>query len=229
MKKIIGSLPAILFILVLAAPAVCLAGAGEISKVYAASAVLSEIMKIPEQAIPPFLVKNAYAVAVIPQVIRAGFVVGGQYGTGILVIRTKENKWSAPSFISVAGGSFGYQIGVESSDLILVFKTSKSIEKISQGKFTLGADAGVAAGPLGRTASAATDIELKAEIYSYSRSRGVFAGVALQGSVISMDHDANQAYYNQKDITPQEIFAGKITTVPESAREFINLLAGFTN
>jgi len=179
MKKIVKSLPVVFFILVLAAPTLCLAGAGEISKVYAASAVLSEIMKIPEQAIPPFLLKDAYAVAVIPQVIKAGFVVGGQYGTGILVVRTKENKWSAPSFVTVAGGSFGYQIGVESSDLILVFKTSKSIEKIGQGKFTLGADAGVAAGPLGRRATAATDIELKAEIFSYSRSRGVFAGVAL--------------------------------------------------
>jgi lipid-binding SYLF domain-containing protein len=229
MKKLLRVLPVFIFVTVLSTPTLCLASAAETAKVYEATAVLSEIMKIPEQSIPPELLKSAHAVAVIPQVIKAGFVVGGQYGTGILVVRNKENKWSAPTFITITGGSVGYQIGVESTDLILVFKTSKSIEEISRGKITLGAGASVAAGPVGRSASAATDIKLKAEIFSYSRTRGVFAGVAIQGSSIAIDNDANQAYYKQQNITSKEVFSGKKIAVPESAKEFIKLLASYTD
>jgi len=125
------------------------AGSKEATKVDAATEVLTEIMSIPEKGIPPSLLHNAYGIAVIPSVIKASLVVGGRYGTGILVVRSKEGIWSNPCFVSLAGGSVGYQIGAQSTDVILVFKSSKSIDGIIRGKFTLGADAAIAAGPVG--------------------------------------------------------------------------------
>ncbi len=209
------------------APIAVSAGSEEIDKVQEATAVLREIMAIPEKSIPPSLLKKAYGVAVIPHVIKAGFVVGGRYGKGIVVVQKEKGKWSPPSFLSLAGGSVGWQIGVQSTDVILVFKNRKSIDKIASGKVTLGADASIAAGPVGRTVSAGTDIELKSEIYSYSRSRGLFAGVALEGAVLNMDYDANRAFYG-KSTSPYAIFGGEDIKVPASAKKFIKVLAGYS-
>jgi lipid-binding SYLF domain-containing protein len=200
------------------------AGAAEEKRVNNATEVLQEIMAIPEKGIPPALFHDFYGVAVFPKMIKVGFVAAGRYGKGILVIHTDEGRWSYPVFIELFGGSVGFQIGVQSTDVILVFKTKRSIEGILKGKFTMGADAAVAAGPVGREASADTDIKLKAEIYSYSRSRGLFAGVSLEGSGLQVDEESNGDYYGQPGISAEDIFAGKVTGTQDSAQRFIGEL-----
>ena len=204
------------------------AGEKETTKVRDATEVLTEIMSIPEKGVPPSLLRNAYGLAVIPGVLKAGFVVGGRYGWGVLAVRSKEAGWSSPCFVSLAGGSVGYQIGAQSTDVILVFKSSRSIDGIMRGKYTLGADAAVAAGPVGRQAGAATDVEFKAEIYSYSRSRGLFAGVSFEGAALQINHNSNVAFYGQQGITPGDIFAGKGIEVPARAKEFKQVLTKYT-
>ncbi len=176
--------------------------------------VLEQTLSIPESGIPPALLRNANGVAIIPGVIKAGFILGGRYGKGILTVRQEDGSWSNPVFITVAGGSVGWQVGVESIDIILVFKSSRSIEGIMKGKFTLGADASVAAGPVGRQASASTDIMLKSEIYSYSRSRGLFAGLAVDGAGIQINHDANEAFYGAGYALPSDIIGNRKLVVP---------------
>ena len=197
-------------------------------KVEVANEVLTEIMAIPEKGIPPALLRNAYGIAIIPGVLKASFVVGGRYGWGVLAVRSKESGWSSPCFVSLAGGSVGYQIGAQSTDVILVFKSRRSIDGIIRGKYTIGADAAVAAGPVGRQAGAATDVEFKAEIYSYSRSRGLFAGVSFEGAALQIDHNSNVAFYGKQDITPSDIFAGKGIEVPARANEFKHVLTKYT-
>ena len=204
------------------------AGEKETTKVRDATEVLTEIMSIPEKGVPPSLLRNAHGLAVIPGVLKAGFVVGGRYGWGVLAVRSKEAGWSSPCFVSLAGGSVGYQIGAQSTDVILVFKSSRSIDGIMRGKYTLGADAAVAAGPVGRQAGAATDVEFKAEIYSYSRSRGLFAGVSFEGAALQIDHKSNVSFYGQQGITPGDIFAGKGIEVPARAKEFKQVLTKYT-
>ena len=172
--------------------------------------VLDEIMAVPGRAIPASMLADAEGVAVIPNVIKGGFVIGARYGNGVLVV--KENgQWRAPVFIRLAGGNFGWQVGVQATDVILVFKTQRSVQGILSGTFTLGVDAAAAAGPVGRQAAAATDPALKSEIYSYSRSRGIFAGVSLDGSAITIRQDSTNAFYQQ----PPYAASG---TIPPSAR-----------
>ncbi|MGA7180339.1 MAG: lipid-binding SYLF domain-containing protein [Thiobacillaceae bacterium] len=196
------------------------AGVGESEKVETATDVLRQITAIPEQEIPPALLRNAQGVAVIPGVIKAGFIVGGSYGKGILTVRDDKGQWSPPLFVTLAAGSLGWQIGAESTDVVLVFKTRRSVEGIVKGTFTLGADAAVAAGPVGRRGEAATDAELKAEILSYSRSRGLFAGISLQGSKISIDHDADAAFYG-KALSPSQIVEGE-GGHPDAGQKFLH-------
>jgi lipid-binding SYLF domain-containing protein len=176
--------------------------------------VLEQTMSIPEKGIPPVLLQNASGIAIIPGVIKAGFILGGRYGRGILEVREKDGTWSNPIFIIVAGGSIGWQIGVESIDIILVFKSDRSIKGMMKGKFTLGADASVAAGPVGRQASASTDILLQSEIYSYSRSRGLFAGLAIDGAVIHINYDADEAFYGKGYALPSDIIGNTSLKVP---------------
>lgn len=194
-------------------------------RVDAATEVLEQLSRIPEKAIPPTLLNNAYAVAVIPNVIKAGFVVGGSYGKGVLVIRRPDGQWSNPSFITLGAGSLGWQAGAQASDIILVFKTRKGVTDIENGKLTLGGDANVAAGPVGRHTGAATDLGLKAEIYSYSRNRGLFAGVSLEGAYIGMDHKANYAYYQAGQGAAANILHDDHIPTPAHARRFVDTLA----
>ncbi|MDI3262186.1 MAG: lipid-binding SYLF domain-containing protein [Fulvimonas sp.] len=189
--------------------------------------VLNEIMQAPDRSIPQDLLREAKAIAVIPNVVKAGFVLGGRYGQGLVSVKGADGTWSNPSFISLTGGSFGFQAGVSSTDVILVFRTQRGVDGIVNGKFTLGGDASVAAGPVGRTAAAATDGQLKAEIYSYSRSRGLFAGVALDGSVLNIDDDANAAVYGA-GITPRRIFEGGVRNVPAAVVDFRDRLEEYT-
>ena len=180
--------------------AACLAplsafAATEEGKARDALRVLTEIQAIPESAIPDKLLDEARAIAVIPDTIKAGLVIGGRRGHGVLSVKNPDGTWSNPVFITLTGGSIGFQAGVQSADVVLVFRSDRGLESIVNGKFTLGADAGVAAGPLGRNAATATDGQLKAEIWSWSRARGLFAGVALDGAVLSIDNAANQTVY----------------------------------
>ncbi len=184
-------------------------------KIQEATEVIEEILRIPEKGIPPALLRNAEGIAIIPGVVKIGFVLGGRHGKGIIMIRNENGQWTNPAFVSITGGSLGWQIGAKSTDIILVFKTKKSVTNIMKGKFTLGADAAVAAGPVGRTAGAATDAQLKAEIYSYSRSRGLFAGVSLDGSAISIDYDSNIEYYGERGGSVKWIFSGSSPKRPE--------------
>jgi len=189
--------------------------------------VLGEIMQSPDRRIPGELLMQAEAIAVIPDVVKAGLVLGGRHGRGMISVRSADGTWSNPSFITLNGGSFGFQAGVQSTDVVLVFRSRRGVDSIVNGKFTLGADAAVAAGPVGRNAQASTDGQLKAEIYSYSRSRGLFAGVALDGSVLSIDHKANQRIYGDR-MTPRRIFEGGVGNVPGPVVDFRDRLEEHT-
>lgn len=189
--------------------------------------VLNEIMQAPDKAIPRDLLQSAHAIAVVPDVIKAGFVVGGRRGEGLISVKSADGTWSNPSFVNLTGGSVGFQAGVSSTDVVLVFRTQRGVDSIVHGKFTLGADASAAAGPVGRTAQASTDAQLRAEILSYSRARGLFAGVALDGSVLSIDNKANQAIYGD-GVTPRRIFEGGVSDVPNAVVDFRDRLEEYT-
>ena len=204
-----------------------LAGAPEENRARDAVSVLDKIMRIPEQSVPQSMLDNAHAIAVIPGVVKAGFVVGGRFGRGLISVRSPDGTWSNPSYITIAGGSVGFQAGLQSTDVVLVFNSPRGVDSIVHGKFTLGADASVAAGPVGRTASASTDEQLKAEIYSYSRSRGLFAGVALDGAVLSIDDRSNEAIYGH-DTTPRAIFEGRINQPPAAVVNFRDRLEEYS-
>jgi len=160
--------------------------------------VLSEIMRIPEGGIPEDLMERAKGIAVIPHVIKGAFGIGGRYGKGLMAQRLADGKWSAPAYVEIGGGSFGLQLGVEATDLVLVFMNDEGVRSLLKGKVTLGADASVAAGPVGRKASASTDVLMDAAILSYSRSKGLFAGVSLDGAALTADDSANRKVYGKE-------------------------------
>ena len=178
--------------------------------------VVQQIQSIPESAIPDRLLDDAKAIVVVPDTIKAGFMIGGRRGLGLMSVKTPDGTWSNPVFVKLAGASFGLQAGVQSADVILVFRSERGVDSIVNGKITLGADAGIAAGPVGRNASAATDGELKAEIWSWSRARGLFAGVALDGAVLSIDNGANRTAYGS-GTTPRAVFEGRAPQAPSAA------------
>ena len=200
----------------------------EEKRVSDAADVVNQLARIPEQSIPPSLLSRAYGIAVIPNVVRAAFGFGASRGKGIIVVRQDDDSWSNPAFITITAGSFGWQVGADSTDIILVFKTRKGIDGIANGKLTLGANASVAAGPVGRATSASTDIRFQAEVYSYSRSRGLFAGVALEGAGVTMDRKANAAYYGSTSMTPEAIFASSPSIAPDTANTFVQVLTAQT-
>jgi lipid-binding SYLF domain-containing protein len=165
-----------------------------------AAAVLAAIMDAPDKGIPEELLKKAYGVAVIPHVVKGAFGVGGRYGKGLVAQRNPGGGWGTPLFIDIGGGSFGLQLGVEATDVVMVFTNHDGIEPLLKGKLKIGADASATAGPVGRKVEAGTDILLKSAIYSYSRSKGLFAGIALDGAVIQLDDDANRAVYGKESV-----------------------------
>lgn len=172
-------------------------------------AVLSEIMAADDQSVPRSIVDSAEGVAVFPGLLKGGFIVGGQRGRGILSVRDpKTREWSAPAFLTITGGSFGAQIGGQAVDLILVVRDRRGLEQLVGNQFKIGADASVAAGPVGRDASAATDLQMRAQILSYSRTRGLFAGVTINGATIRQDRDANDRFYGMGYRTSQIVFDG---------------------
>lgn len=220
---------AIMTLLALLITSVAQAATREEKRVADASDVLDQLSRIPERSIPPTLLSRAYAVAVIPNVVRAAFGFGARRGKGIIVVRQDDNSWSNPAFITLTGGSVGWQIGADSTDVILVFKTRRGVDGIANGKLTLGANASVAAGPIGRTTGVATDIVFQAEVYSYSRSRGLFAGVALEGAGVTMDRKANAAFYSSTSMTPEAIFVSSPNIAPAVANTFVQTLTAQTS
>jgi len=202
--------------------------AQEESTILSATQVLHEIMAIPGKQIPQSLFANAHGVAIVPNVVKGGFVVGVRYGRGLVVVRDGTGSWRPPMFITLTGGSLGWQAGIQATDLILVFKTQKSVQGLMSGKFTIGADASAAAGPVGRQASAATDAQLGAEILSYSRSRGLFAGIALDGTALQVDAIANQVYYGNSGFTPAGTVLPQNAQLPASAVQLMNLIAQYS-
>ena len=200
----------------------------EAATVDAASQVLMEIMRIPAWQIPASLLSDAKGIAILPNLVKGSFVVGVRHGHGVVVVRDEAGRWKPPVFVSMTGGSVGWQIGLQATDIILVFKTHKSIKGLLAGKFTLGADVAVAAGPLGREAAAATDTALKAEIYSYSRSRGLFAGVSLDGSALQINNEANAIYYGGPTASPATAPPGQSIPVPPSAARLLDVVAHYT-
>jgi len=207
----------------LAQPVVIDSPSRETAVVEASCQILKEIMEIPAKEIPAALLADAQGIAVIPRLIKGGFVVGVRRGHGVVIVRNENNGWKPPVFVTVTGGSVGWQIGIQATDLILVFKTHKSIQKLLQGQFTIGADVAAAAGPIGREAAAATDASLNAEIYSYSRSRGLFAGISLDGSAVQIDSEANSNYYHVA-MAPSQI-----QDVPPSAQKLLIAIEQYTS
>jgi len=199
----------LVFVLALASlRAVPLSAAGEskeAERAAQAATVLTEMMGMPEGGIPDELMSRAKGIAVIPHVIKGAMGFGGRYGKGLMAQRdAATGKWMPPTYVEIGGASGGFQIGVEATDLVLVFTEEKGIKSLLDGKVTLGADATVAAGPVGRKAAAGTDIKLNSAIYSYSRSKGLFAGVSLDGAAITIDDSANKDAYG-KAVTGQDI------------------------
>src|SRR5262249_2268393 len=174
-----------------------------------ASKVFQEIMSAPDKAIPNSVLDKAHCIAVFPSVLRAGFIVGGRGGRGVASCRT-ENGWSDPAYFDLKGGSFGLQIGAQSTDFVLLFMNDDGLKRLLKSKFEMGGDASVAAGPVGREAGASTDLRLDAQILSYSRSKGLFAGLELKGAVISLDESDMEAAYGE-GAKAEDVLKGKKT------------------
>ncbi|MDO4583842.1 MAG: lipid-binding SYLF domain-containing protein [Planctomycetia bacterium] len=177
---------------------------------------MREIMQIPAKSIPLTLMQKAEGVAIFPGMVKGGFILGAQRGRGILVIKNDDGQWENPRFATLTGGSLGFQAGIQSADVILVLCTRRSVESAVKGHFTVGADATVTAGPVGRQATVGTDLKLTSEIYSYSRSRGIFLGAAIDGCVMEIDHQAMAGYY--RNGTPKEA-ADLVTMIRSYAGE----------
>jgi lipid-binding SYLF domain-containing protein len=195
----------------------------EVDRADEATSVLNEIMNIPENAIPEELMSRAHGIAVIPHVVKGAFGIGGQWGKGLMSQRSENGKWSQPAFIEVGGGSFGFQIGVQASDIVLVFTDESGVRGLLKGKVKLGADASATAGPVGRKAEVGTDVLLRSGVFAYSRSKGLFAGVSLDGSVVSIDDDANRRVYG-KDVTGEQILLDKGVRTNGTVKTFMQTL-----
>jgi lipid-binding SYLF domain-containing protein len=191
--------------------------------------VFESFSNLTEQAIPAWLLERAYGIIVVPNVIKVALSLGGRGGRGVMAVRNPDGTWSDPVFVTLAGVNFGFQFGVQSTDVVLVLMSRQSVEGIAGGKVTLGADASVAAGPLGRAAAATTDATFKAQVLSYSRNEGLFAGVALDGSVISVDNSSNATAYGVSGILPSQILEGHVASAPAAAQEFTAALTQATS
>ena len=219
----------------LGASAPLAAQSDEAERVSKATQVFEEIMAVPEKAIPEKILSNAEAIAVFPSTLKGGFGIGVHHGKGIISRRNRENgTWTTPAFLSLTGGSFGAQIGGQALDLVLVVMNKNGLDSLMKSEFKIGADASVAAGPVGRNAEAATDLLLKAEILSYSRTRGLFAGVSLNGSVINEDENANRDFYGRPvrnaqilDESPRPVGTSGNQPLPDVVTKWRNALGQY--
>lgn len=190
--------------------------------------VLSEVQQMPDDGIPSDLIEKCSAIAIFPSTISAAIGFGGQYGQGIIMVKgEKDSKWSPPAIFTIAGASLGFQIGGQATDIVLLIMNRRSVDGILQGKFKLGADANVAAGPVGRSAQAATDIQLKGGILSYSRSRGLFIGVNLAGTVITEHWEGDKRLYG-KELSAREILLENKAQMPKAAGKILSILEKYS-
>jgi lipid-binding SYLF domain-containing protein len=196
----------------------------DVSRTHKAAQVFREIMNTPDHGIPHDLLDSSKCIAIIPGDVKFAFIFGANYGRGVASCRTGRG-WSAPMFVAIDGGSVGYQIGGSSTDIVLLFMNDHALQSLLGDKFKLGADASVAAGPVGRSATADTDIRLHSEVLSYSRSKGIFAGVALDGAVVQADKSGDKSMYG-REIDRHEILSGKVA-VPASAQGLLRELSGY--
>lgn len=221
------TLPMFLLAALLAAgPAI--ASDGEAAIVDKSLKVLTEVQAMPDLRVPDWLLQRAEGIAILPEVVKAGIGIGGRGGTGVLLVRRRDGGWSNPLFVGIGAGSVGFQFGIQAADIVLVFTTRKSVEGIADGKITLGGDAAAVAGPVGRSASAATSVTLDAEVYSYSRAKGLFAGVSLEGSVLFIRDRANERFYGKQGVIPSDIIAETAPMGPPPAPALIQEVARIT-
>ncbi len=200
-----------------------IAGEQEIQTVVGARQSLDQFFANPGESLPAAMLQKAEGVAIFPNMIKGGFILGVNYGKGVLHVRNPDRTWSPPVMVTMGGGSVGFQVGVQSADILLVFATPRSLNGVLQGqKITLGADASVAAGPVGVQANAGTDAKLGAEIYSYARSRGLFMGVSLGGADLSVDNNADSVLYGRFGVTPADVFQNRGIAVHQEVQQLIN-------
>jgi SH3 domain-containing YSC84-like protein 1 len=225
MRKALVSLLAALVLAFTGSSVIAADDVKEVDRVQNAGQVMTEILNVPDD-IPQDVLNKAYCVVVLPSVLKAAFIVGASYGRGVMTCRggaNFEGPWGAPTMMALEGGSVGFQIGGEATDFVLLLMSDRSAKGILTSKVKLGADASAAAGPKGRTASAATDATMRAEILSYSRARGAFAGVSLEGSTLRPDNDANEKLYGQKINAEAVVLKGAVKA-PPSARLLLRTL-----
>jgi len=219
MKKSVGiTFTALMGMLALSLHARADARNADLKRTQNSREVFHELMETPDHAIPHELLESAKCIAIIPGEKKAAYIIGGRYGRGVAMCRT-DKGWSGPVFLKIIGGSFGLQIGGSSTDVVLVFRNREGLQRLLSDKFKIGADATAAAGPVGRDLSAATDIEMHAEILTYSRSRGIFAGMSLDGSVVEPDHTADQTLY-RAEVNREDVLNGRVP-VPDAAQELV--------
>jgi lipid-binding SYLF domain-containing protein len=200
------------------------ADAERIERVDRAREVFQELIQAPDRAVPESLLVRAKAIAIFPRVLKAALGFGGRYGKGVVSCRDSAGHWSPPAFLTLTGGSWGLQIGAESAEVVLIFMTERGTRSLLDSKFTLGAKAGLAAGPVGRTAEMATDLKLDAEIYSYARSKGLFAGISLEGARLAPDDRSIRSFYGEPVSAQALLFDHKAPRVPPAAEKLIQAL-----
>jgi len=189
-----------------------------------ATEVYRELLKEPDRRVPEALLRRCRAIAVIPHVVKGAIGWGGRYGKGVITSREENGEWSPVSFVTLAGGSVGFQLGGESSDVVLFFMSDRGVRSMLQSQFTLGGKASIAAGPAGRSAEASTDIKLNAEIYSYAKAKGLFAGISLEGARLAPDEKANGEYYGKGTSARTLLFERHAPRTPATMREFLDAL-----
>jgi len=195
-----------------------------VDRVYSAREVYKELTNVPDRETPDQLLEGCRCIAVIPHVVKGAFIVGARYGKGVVSCRDAEGKWSPPAFLTIGGGSLGLQLGGQATDLVLFIMSEKGAKSLLKSEFTIGGDVSGAAGPVGRTASATTDIRLTADIYSYSRAKGLFAGISLEGASLTPDDKAIREFYGEP-FSPEDIlFKHQVPTLPKAAQYFVDVL-----
>ncbi len=199
------------------------------NRIWEAKKVMQEIMMAPDQSIPEELLAKCKAIAIYPSVLKGGFIIGARFGKGVVLKRDeKTGQWGPVAFSTIGGGSWGLQIGGQATDLIMVILNDRGMSGLLSNNFTLGADASVAAGPVGRNTEAATDLSLRAGIISYSRNRGLFAGMALDGAMLTQDNNSNTAYYG-KTVTSKDILLGNAVEIQPSSKELVDTLTDYSS
>lgn len=221
MKSFLAS---ILSLLLVSTAALAAKRSDEVKRLQRATEVFHEIMKTPDNSIPGDLLDKSECVAIVPGLKKAGLGLGGKYGKGVVMCRKRDKSWTAPSFISIEGGSVGFQIGFEQIDVVMLIMNRKGVDRLIGDKFTIGADASAAAGPVGRQTSAQTNIRMDAEILTYSRAKGLFAGVSLDGATLRQDKDNIRDFYG-KDIDARKILLEGTVEMPSEARPLASALS----